>query len=154
LAGIGVLAAAAQAGGTPEQLCQAAKNKTAGKYGVCRQSAEAKLVTSGDMLKYTQALDKCESKFSKAWQKAIAKATAASVACLDAPLSEEDFQAVIDEHTGNIATALGGGGLSDCSADLATCGGDLDACTTDLGTCAAGLGTCSTSLGDCQSCQG
>jgi hypothetical protein len=111
-------AASIAAAATPEQQCQAAKNKTAGKYSVCRQSAEAKFATSGDMAKYTLALDKCASKFTKAWQKAIDKAAAASAACPDAPLVVDDFQAVIDEATTNVATALAGGGLATPSNGL------------------------------------
>lgn len=119
-----LMASAAHGGATPAQQCQAAKNKTAGKYAACRQSAEAKLATSGDTSKYNDALDKCEDKFKSAWQKAIAKAAAKGATCPDAPLGESDFQTVIDEHTDNVATALGGGGLS---TELLQCQGDLAA---------------------------
>jgi len=52
-------AAPVSAGVTPEQQCQAAKNKTAGKYAACRQKAESKLATSGDAVEYNDALTKC-----------------------------------------------------------------------------------------------
>ncbi|MEB2283570.1 MAG: hypothetical protein B6D46_14980 [Polyangiaceae bacterium UTPRO1] len=119
-AALGAAASIAGAAATPEQKCRAAKNKTAGQYAACRQNAEAKFAAGGDMTKYTAALDKCASKFTKAWKKAIDKAAKANATCLDAPLVVDDFQTVIDEATTNVATALAGGGLTDCSADLAT----------------------------------
>ena len=33
---------------TPAQKCESGKNKEAGKYGYCRQKAEAKFATTGD----------------------------------------------------------------------------------------------------------
>lgn len=117
-AGILVAALVAQpvlAAATPEQKCQASKNKAAGKYVACRHSAEAKLATTGDTVKYDATIAKCESKFTAAWQKAIDKATAASVTCPDSPLTVGNFQTVIDEHADNIATALNGGGLVSCA---------------------------------------
>ncbi|MEB2286330.1 MAG: hypothetical protein B6D46_08245 [Polyangiaceae bacterium UTPRO1] len=105
---------------TPQQQCQTTKNKAAGKYAKCRQDAEAKLATNGDMAKYSATIAKCEAKLAQEWQKAIARAAKAGSACLDAPLVESDFRLVIDACTGNIATALGGGGLTDCTQDLAT----------------------------------
>jgi len=125
-----LLAAAtvADAAVTPQQQCQAAKNKVAGAYATCRQKAEAGLATSGDATKYGAALGKCGTKLTTAWQKAIDKAAKAGATCLDAPLAVGDFQTVIDNHTDGIATALGGGGLPECPADLATCTADLAAC--------------------------
>ncbi|MCC6847377.1 MAG: DUF1566 domain-containing protein [Deltaproteobacteria bacterium] len=147
------LAAATPAGaaGTPEQQCQAAKNKAAGAYATCRQKAEAALATSGDATKYNAALAKCGAKVTSAWQKAIAKAANVSATCLDDPLTVGDFQGIIDAHTDNVATALGGGGLTDCSADLATCNGDLTTCNGDLTSCNADLGTCNGDLATCGS---
>jgi len=117
-----LLAAASSAGAasTPEQKCQAAKNKTAGKYEACRQKAEAKLTTSGDATAYTTALGTCDTKFMRAWQKAIDKAAGVGATCLDDPLTVGDFRTFIDEHTDDLATALGGGGLTDCAPDLVT----------------------------------
>lgn len=99
---------------TAVQQCQSSKNKAAGKYVACRENADAKLATSGDALKHTDALAKCATKYAGAWQKAIDKATAAGAICLDAPLVAADFQTVIDDHTSNVATALAGGGLLHC----------------------------------------
>src|SRR6266404_3926304 len=122
-----LVAASAAAAGTPEQKCQAAKNVAAGKYGACRQKAEAKLATTGDGTTYSASLTKCGTKFTRVWQKTIDKAAAHGATCLDAPLTASDVQNVIVEHTNNIATALSGGGLVDCSA-LASCQANLKTC--------------------------
>src|SRR4051812_5885048 len=105
---------AVQAGPTPEQQCQATKNKIAGKYAACRQNAEAKLAASGETSKYTDALDKCDTKFSAAWRAADAKAANAGATCLDGPIGEIAFEAAIAAHTDTVATALAGGGLAIC----------------------------------------
>lgn len=115
---VSLAAIGAQAGGTPEQQCQATKNRVAGKYAACRQGVEAKLATTGDTAQYTQALARCASKFGSAWQRAIDKTTAAGATCLDAPLTAGDFQTVIDTHSQSVGAALAGGGFS----DPATCG--------------------------------
>jgi hypothetical protein len=118
----------ARAAGTPEQKCQSGKNKAAGKYAACRQTAESKVVLTGDLAKYSGAIGKCETKFASSWQRAIDGATAAMVACPDAPLTGAQFKTVIDEHSDNISTALGGGGLENCPVDLSQCQSDLAAC--------------------------
>ncbi|MCK6557413.1 DUF1566 domain-containing protein [Candidatus Binatia bacterium] len=127
-AGLLLAAVPATAALTPEQKCEAGKNQAAGKYADCRQKAEAGLVKSGDLAKYNTAIGKCETKFQDKWQKLIDAATAASATCPDAPLAVSAYKDVIDEHTDNIAQALGGGGLADCSGDLATCTAELAAC--------------------------
>lgn len=105
-------------GATAEQQCQSSKNKAAGKYAACRQNAEARLATTlataGDLETYNAALSKCVTKQTTAWDRAIAKASAAGATCPDAPLTAADFQAVVDDHTDNVATALEGGGLKRC----------------------------------------
>lgn len=132
--------------GTPEQQCQAAKNKIAGKYAACRQGAEANLATSGDMPKYTTAIGKCDTKFGSAWQGAIDKATKAGASCLDAPLAAGDYKPVLDALSANVATALGGGGL--VLPD--TCGnGSIEAGETcDFGT--LGGNSCSSATAGAQ----
>jgi hypothetical protein len=117
--GIGLLLAVGTAhAATPEQRCQSAKNKAAGKYVSCRQSAEAKLATTPgdpiDLDKYSKALTRCATAYNRGWQKAIDKATQAGAVCPDAPLTAADFQAVIDDHTDNIATGLTDGSLTHC----------------------------------------
>jgi len=113
----------------PQEACEAAKNKAAGKYAFCRQKAAAKLATTGDGSRYSDAIGNCEHHFSRAWQKAIDKAAAASSTCLDAPLTAGDFDGVITSHADNVKIALAGGGLvEDCPSDLAICQGDLGTC--------------------------
>jgi hypothetical protein len=113
----------------PHEICQAAKNKIAGKYAFCRQKAAAKLARTGDGSRYSDAIGKCELKFSGAWQKAIDKAAAASTTCVDAPLTAGDFDGVITSHADNVKTALAGGGLVEgCASDLASCQGNLGTC--------------------------
>jgi hypothetical protein len=119
---------AARADVTPEHKCQSGKNKAAGKYAYCRQNAESKLVSSGDLTRYSGAITKCETKFATKWQQLIDQATAAGATCPDAPLTGPQFKTVIDEHSDNITTALGGGGLEDCPSELSQCQGDLAAC--------------------------
>jgi Protein of unknown function (DUF1566) len=124
---------------SPAQQCQSAKNKAAGKYAACRQNAEAKLArtlaTPSDLQKYADGLAKCGTKYASAWQKAIDKATAASVACPDAPLTAGDFQAVIDDHTDNIATALAGGSLLRCGNGIIDFGEPCDQNNLNGQTC-------------------
>jgi hypothetical protein len=119
---------AARADVTPEHKCQSTKNKAAGKYAACRQTAESKVVLTGDLTKYTAAITKCETKFASSWQRAIDAANAALVTCPDAPLTGPQFKTVIDEHSANVSTALGGGGLIDCPGELSQCQSDLAAC--------------------------
>jgi hypothetical protein len=138
------------AGASVQQKCQSGKNKAAGKYATCRQSAEAKLATAPlDTVKYNDALAKCQTKFASAWQKEIEKATSAGVSCLDAPLTELNFETAINGQTTTLATALGGGGLVDYPAALANCNGSLGTCNGSLGTCNGSLGTCNTNLASC-----
>lgn len=133
----------------PDLKCQAGKNQAAGKYSACRQGAEKTFVLTGDVTKYNDAIGKCESKFSTAWQKEIDKATAAAATCPDAPLVAAEFKSAIDAHSAIIATALAGGGLIDCPSDLVTCNNDLGTCSGSLSTCSTNYSSCSSSLGTC-----
>ena len=118
-------AGALEAAGTPEQQCQAVKNRVAGKYAACRQSAEALLAMSGDTARYDAMITRCATSFTTAWQRAQEKKTST---CLDGAATEAAFQAAIDEATTSIAAALAGSGLPHCSADLASCIDDLSVC--------------------------
>lgn len=129
---------AALAAPLPEQKCQAAKNLAAGKYAACRQSAEKSLVSTGDSARYDVSIAKCESKFADAWQKAIDNAANAEATCPDAPLGASDYKLMIDAHSGNVATALGGGGLatpSSCGNGTVEAGEDCDFGTLDGQSC-------------------
>lgn len=127
--------ATAQAGPTAEQSCQAAKNTASGKYAACRQNAEAKLSTNGKSAAYTQALLRCEYKFASTWERSEAKATANGTTCRDAALDQGLVQAAIDECTTNVATALAGGGLTDCGNGVIDPGEDCDFGTLNSETC-------------------
>lgn len=59
---------------TPQQTCQAAKLKVAGRYALCRLKADAKAVKSGDPADYIRCAAKFNIKYSQA-------ETAASGAC-------------------------------------------------------------------------
>ena len=107
-------AGAATAAPSPIQRCESGKNKAAGKYAACRQNAQAKLVLTGDTIKYNEAIAKCEVKFADKWIALEVTAAKKGVSCPDAPLTEAQFKTVIDGHTGNITTALGGSGLVWC----------------------------------------
>jgi hypothetical protein len=133
---IGVLlwAGTALATVTPEQRCQDAKNKAAGKYAQCRERAEAKLASRGDTAKYDAALTKCETKYESAWQKAEQKAAAKGASCTTTG-DQADVQRAADEFAANVAAHLGGAPLEDCPADLTTCNSDLSTCNSDLTQC-------------------
>jgi hypothetical protein len=127
-----LLPAPAVAGPSPAQACQAGKNKEAGKYGTCRQNAEAKLATTGDATKYATALAKCLEKYRKAWPKLEAKATKKGAVCLSMG-DETSIQGITDAHTAAIAALLAGGTPGDCSTQLASCTADLAACEAGSG---------------------
>ncbi len=104
----------ASAAPTPEQKCQSGKSKAAGKYSACRQNAEAKLVTTGDGVKYGETITKCETKFASTWLKRETAAADNGVSCPDSPLLGTQFKTVIDAHSSNIKTGLAGSGLAWC----------------------------------------
>lgn len=145
LAALGFSATATQAA-TAAQKCQAGKNKAAGKYAACRHGAEAKLATTGNLLTYSLTMGKCTTKFSTAWLRLEAHAGGACPSNGD----ELDIGNVVNGCTSNIATAVGGGVLSNCPVDLAQCSGDLATCLADLGTCPTDLTTCNGDLVACQ----
>ena len=149
IAGAAVLWASMAGAATPEQKCQGGKNRVAGKYAACRQNAEKGLALTGDMTKYAGAIAKCEAKFAADWQKAETNAATSGATCLDTPLLAGDFKTAIDANADSIATALAGGGLMNCPADLTTCNADLGTCTGSLGTCTMNYATCSGGLATC-----
>lgn len=101
---------------SPTARCQALRNKAVGKYAACRHSAEAQLAATGNAAFYAQKLLRCEYKLASAWAATQAKAAAAGVTCLDAPLTESDFKAALDAATTNVAVALAGNGLTQCAS--------------------------------------
>jgi hypothetical protein len=150
-------ATAVQAGLTAGAKCAATKNQEAGKYALCLQKAEAKLVkTKGacsttsttvcyrdegcpsgetcnkDLTKYTEATGKCLSQLTDKWGKAEAKAGGP---CPDDPLTVGNFEEVIEAHSQNIATALDGGALAKAGSRLKTGQTQCDDGTGTLGSC-------------------
>lgn len=127
--------AAAHAATTPA-ACQAGKNKAAGKLAACRHNAEAKFVASGDAAKYAGALGKCAATYASKWQKLELGAAGGCPSNGD----EIPVANAIGACVSNVATALAGGPLANCPADLALCQHDLTVCEGDLATCDAAVG--------------
>jgi len=112
------LAASGVAAATAPDACRAAKLTTAGKYGLCRLKAAAKAAKQGKAPDFAA----CDASYARTWTKAETRA--GTGVCP----SEGDATAVgtfVTRHTGDLATALGGGTLPDHAADLAACEADL-----------------------------
>lgn len=143
---------------TPAQACAATKNKAAGKYAACLQTAAGTFAANGDTTKFTTARGKCRDAFLKAWAKADAKAAKAGATCGDAPLTVDDFDASVDTQSAVLQLGLAGQGLRSCGdtvrAGSEQCDGpDLggETCVTQgfaLGTLRCGSG-CSFDLSGC-----
>ncbi len=99
----------AAAGPTPEEKCEADKNKIAGKYAFCRQKAEMKAIKKEEPADYT----KCDSKLLLKWQKAAEKAVNKGTTCMDS-VSDPDIQSFVTAHADAVAAALDGGTLPEC----------------------------------------
>lgn len=134
---------------SPEDRCETAKNKVAGKYAACRQTAEARAISSGNPVDYS----KCDSRFQSNWEKAEDRASASAATCPDEPLDPADMQSFIETNSDAIAAALNGGplplDLATCNANLTTCNGDLSTCNASLSSCNSDYATCSSSLDTC-----
>ena len=120
---------------TVAQQCRAGKNKAAGAYAACRQSAEGKLATSGDAAKYATAIGKCQSKLTATWAKLEATAAGKGGACLDGAPTAPQFTAVIDRHTATVAAALAGNGPVGCGNGFIESGEQCDATNLNGATC-------------------
>ncbi len=94
---------------SPEDKCEADKNKIAGKYAFCRQKAEAKAIKKSAAADYS----KCDSKLSDKWGKAEQKAIDKGTTCMDA-VSALDAQGFVTAHADAVAAALDGGALPTC----------------------------------------
>lgn len=81
--------------------CEAAKNKIAGKYALCRQKAEAKAIKSGEPVDDS----KCDMKYADKWL----DAEAAAVGMCPTNGDATPIQMCITAHTDDIAGALNGG---------------------------------------------
>jgi hypothetical protein len=101
-------------------MCQSAKSKLAGAYADCRENAEAKFATTGDATRRTAALQRCVDRYNLKWPLAESKAASAGDPCPSVG-DQKAIQDVTDTYANNVATALAGGMLQDCPADLMTC---------------------------------
>ncbi len=136
----------------PQLRCQSSKLQITGKYVACRHAAEANLVAKGNQQRYEAAISKCRTQLAKAWQKAEAKAAKANETCLDTQTSETALRSLLDAQTAEVASALAGSTLSDCSTGLATCQENLGTCSADRSECEDALSSCE-NLGICSSCE-
>ena len=94
---------------SPEDKCEADKNKIAGKYAFCRQKAEMKAIKKDEPADYS----KCDSKLLLKWQKAEEKAVKKGTTCMDA-VADTDIQSFVTAHADAVAAALDGGALPEC----------------------------------------
>ena len=113
LSAMGLLLAASAGALTPADKCEAGKLKEAGKYGFCRLKAEAKAVKTASLPDYS----KCDAKYGVKW---TAIETGGGGMC-PSNVDQTAIQSFITQHTDDLASALDGGPLPDCPADLATC---------------------------------
>ncbi len=123
---------------TPEDKCEAAKNKIAGKYAFCRQKAELKAIRKSEPADYS----KCDSKLVFSWQKEEEKAIKKGTTCADS-VSDADIQTFVTAHADAVAAALDGGALPEFVEGPPGADGDSFAIVSsapDSGTCPNDLG--------------
>lgn len=120
VAGVVLFAGAPVVALTPAEKCESAKLKEAGKYGFCRLKAEAKAVKGGGLPDFT----KCATKIGGKWPAIESKGGGSC------PWNGDELliRAVVDQHTDDLAVALGGGVVPDCGGELATCEAELASC--------------------------
>src|SRR5262249_40370751 len=137
-AAIALLLAGTVLGGTAAQNCESGKNKEAGKYGYCRQKAEAKFALTGDAAARTAAQTRCGTTYGTKWPVIEIKGGGMCPSSGD----QAAIQQYLETATTDVATALAGGTLPDCPSDLATCQTDLTTTQGELTTCQGDLATC------------
>ena len=94
-----VLVIAGTASGVSDaDKCEAAKNKVAGKYGFCRQKAEAKAIKTGDPVDYS----KCDAKYADKWASVETNGGGMCPTIGD----QAAIQSCITAHTNRVAAAL------------------------------------------------
>lgn len=101
---------------TPAQNCASNKNKEAGKYAGCRQSAEAKFVLTGDDAARTAALARCAEKYEVRWPQIEDQAGGTCPSTGD----QTAIQQHLDTTTTDVAAALAGGLLAGQAQRLKT----------------------------------
>jgi hypothetical protein len=144
---------------TPEQKCEASKNKAAGAYASCLQATQAKAVLQGVAPDFT----KCDERFAAAFAKAEEKAAKKGIACP----SEDDaalLQSFVSAHSGEVSDALGGEPLPGCGNGAVDAAGEecdgpdlRGKDCTDFALVSGSLacdGSCQYDLGGCSACPG
>ncbi len=137
---IAISSGTAIAGPTGAEKCEAAKNKEAGKYALCRGKTKAKAIKKGEAPDYM----KCNLKLGKKWLTAELPG-----ACIDS-ITDGDILGFVTDHADAVATALAGGVLpSGCGNGTIEAGEDCDfgdlageTCTSQLGPEALGTLAC------------
>lgn len=93
---------------SPEDKCEAAKNKISGKYVFCRAKANAKAIKKGEVADFS----KCDANLASAWAKAGQKAVDKGTSCIDS-VSVAGLQSFLSGGVSTIANVLdGNGGLA------------------------------------------
>lgn len=110
---VAVVGASATMGATPEEKCQAAKLTATSKHFQCRLKALAKAVKKGGAPDFA----KCDATFVDKWTKVEIKAGGACPTSGD----QDQVHGFVWQRADEIATALAGGGLPPCAAQLAAC---------------------------------
>src|SRR5215470_6896763 len=82
--------------------CEAAKNKIAGQYALCRQEAEAKAVKTGDPADYSN----CDANFTDRWASTETNGGGMCPTLADQAV----MQSCITAHTNRVAAALNNAG--------------------------------------------
>jgi hypothetical protein len=101
---IGVTTSGAQ---TAASVCEAGKQKAAGKYAECRLIAEAKFALVPDLAKLTADLARCGAKQSKTWSQLEARAVQQGGACPSVG-DQDAVQDLLGSDTVVVATSLYG----------------------------------------------
>ncbi|MBX3027858.1 DUF1566 domain-containing protein [bacterium] len=139
VAAAALLLAAGRAGAVSDaEKCQSSELKTSGKYSFCRLKAEAKAVKTATTPDYGKCDDSFAAKFNQADTNGMGQCPAGA--------TQAQIQAFLTQCSDDVATALAGGPLPDCSGDLATCNASLGTCNGSLGTSNTNLATCNTTL--------
>ena len=129
VAAVALLLAGKALAGTPAQKCESGKNKEAGKYGYCRQKAEAKFARRATR---RRARGAHEVRLTKYDSSGPGEREQAAGGTCPSTGDQAAIQQYLDTATTNVATALAGGTLPDWPADLLACQGDLGTCNGNL----------------------
>jgi len=116
--GVGVVLAAsgAWAKPTPAQKCEATKNKVAGNYYLCREKAQAKGISKGQVPDFS----KCEAKFDDKWDEAESKGGGA---CPD-NVATSEMNAWIAGQATQTAAIVAGAGIPVCGDNAVNVAGE------------------------------